>query len=263
MWQLLGESLNSRLFLGTAQYPSPQVLSDAVTASGADVITVSLRRQMQNSTDNGFWQQLKTLNKKILPNTAGCTSAKEAITTAQMARELFGNHWIKLEVVGDQYTLQPDPFELLTACRELIQQGFEVFPYCNDDLILCQRLVDAGCKVIMPWGAPIGSGRGLVNERALTLLRQRLPDAILVVDAGLGAPSHAARALELGYDAVLLNTAVANAGDPVAMAQAFKLATQAGRLAFMAGQMAQREMAVASTPVIGQPFWHQATVAAK
>jgi thiazole synthase len=171
-----------------------------------------------------------------------------------MARELLGTHWIKLEVVGDEYTLQPDPFELVEAARTLVGLGFEVFPYCTDDLVTCQRLLDAGCRVLMPWGAPIGSGQGLVNPFALRTLRARLPGVPLIVDAGIGAPSHAAQAMELGYDAVLLNSAVAQAGDPVAMARAFRLAIEGARLGHEAGLIAPQSMAVASTPVTGRPF---------
>ncbi|MES2954085.1 MAG: thiazole synthase, partial [Pseudomonadota bacterium] len=166
----------------------------------------------------------------------------------------FGTHWIKLEVVGDEHTLQPDPFELITAATELVRDGFEVFPYCTDDLVSCQRLLDAGCRILMPWGAPIGSGQGLVNPYALRTLRARLPGVPLIVDAGIGSPADAVQAMELGYDAVLLNSAVAHARDPVQMARAFKLGIESGRLAYEAGIMAQQDMAVASTPVTGRPF---------
>jgi thiazole synthase len=171
-----------------------------------------------------------------------------------MARELYDTPWIKLEVVGDEHTLQPDMFELLLAADELVRDGFTVFPYCTDDLVGCRRLLDAGCPLLMPWGAPIGSGQGLLDPYALRVLRERLPDAVLSVDAGIGAPSHAAQALELGFDAVLLNSAVAQARDPVAMATAFRLAIEAGRLAWRAGVMAAQDYAVASTPVGGEPL---------
>lgn len=163
MWNLADKTIESRLFIGSALYPSPQIMSDAIVASGSDVVTVSLRRQAQDSQFQGqgnqniFWECIKELNLNILPNTAGCHSVKEAVTTAQMARELFGTHWIKLEVIGDEYSLQPDPFALLEATQELISQGFEVFPYCTDDLVLCEKLVEAGCRILMPWGAPIGT----------------------------------------------------------------------------------------------------------
>lgn len=257
-FELAGKTCKSRLFIGSALYPSPQIMCDSIQSSGSDVVTVSLRRQSPNSGGgNDFWDMIQPLNVNILPNTAGCHSVKEAVTTAQMARELFGTNWVKLEVIGDEYQLQPDPFALLEATKELIAQGFEVFPYCTDDLVLCTRLVEAGCKILMPWGAPIGTGKGLINPYALKTLRQRLPDITLVVDAGIGSPSHASQALEMGYDAVLLNTAVAQSAEPVKMALAFKHAVIAGRLAFESGIMPERDIASPSTPTIGMPFWHQ------
>lgn len=258
MWDLADKQLNSRLLIGSALYPSPQVMLDAINASQAQVVTVSVRRQdPKQKGGQDFWSLISSLNLNILPNTAGCHSVKEAVTTAQMTRELFNTNWIKLEVIGDEYNLQPDPFALLEATQELVQQGFEVFPYCTDDLVLCEKLVEAGCKILMPWGAPIGTGRGLINPYALKTLRERLPQITLIVDAGLGAPSHAAQAMELGYDGVLLNTAIASASYPVAMAEGFKYAVQAGRLAYEAGVMPQRDIAQPSTPVVGTPFWHQ------
>lgn len=257
-WQIGGKTLTSRLFIGSALYPSPAIMQDAIRRSGAEVVTVSLRRQ--NPAQGGgesFWDMLKALELNILPNTAGCHSAKEAITTAQMAREIFDTNWIKLEVIGDDYNLQPDPFQLLEASEELVKQGFEVFPYCTDDLVLCQKLVEVGCKILMPWGAPIGTGQGLLNPYALKTVRERLPDIPLLVDAGIGLPSHAAQAMELGYDGVLLNTAVAQANDPVKMAHAFSQAVDAGRQAYEAGAMLKRQTAQPSTPTLGTPFWHQ------
>lgn len=257
-WSAYGVQLSSRLLLGTAGYPSPQVLRDSIAASGTQVVTVGLKRQLAGAGDNGFiaiiLAALKERGARLLPNTAGCRTAQEAITLAQMSRELYGTGWIKLEVVGDEYTLQPDPFELVEAARELIRDGFQVFPYCTDDLVSCQRLLDVGCEVLMPWGAPIGSGQGLINPFALRTLRARLPQVPLVIDAGIGAPAHAAQAMELGFDAVLLNSAVSQAQDPVKMAAAFGLAVQSGRLGFEAGVMAPQSMAVASTPVGGRPF---------
>ena len=244
-----GTELTSRLMLGTAQYPSPSVLRDAIAASGAEVITASLRREGKGGA--GFRDILKESGCRILPNTAGCHSAREAITTAQMAREVFDTTWIKLEVIGHADTLQPDPFALVEAARVLCSEGFEVFPYTTDDLIVGERLVEAGCRVLMPWGAPIGSGQGLRNIGALRSMRAHFPDIPLVVDAGIGSPSQAAQAMELGYDAVLLNTAVARARDPVAMARAFGLAVTAGRTAQEAGVMPARDMGRASTPVFG------------
>ena len=190
---------------------------------------------------------------RLLPNTAGCRSAREAVQLARMARELYDTPWLKLEVVGDEHTLQPDPFELVVAAQELAREGFVVFPYCTDDLVLCRRLLDAGCPLLMPWGAPIGSGQGLLDPYALRTLRERLPDATLIIDAGIGAPSHAAQALEMGYDAVLVNSAVSQAREPVTMAGAFARAVEAGRMAWRAGVMARQDFAVASTPVGGEP----------
>jgi len=206
-----GVDLSSRLLLGTARYPSPAVLERAIKASGAEVVTVSLRREGGNArSGQSFWQFIQSLGLRVLPNTAGCHSVKEAVTTAHMARELFDTPWIKLEVIGDADTLQPDVFGLVEAARILAQDGFEVFPYTTEDLVVADRLVEAGCRVLMPWGAPIGSARGLNNVYGLKSLRAHFPDIPLVVDAGLGVPSHAAAAMELGYDAVLLNTAVAD-----------------------------------------------------
>jgi len=257
---MLGDHLvKSRLLLGTAQYPSLAELNDAARACATEVVTVALRRQMLGSNKeagNHFWQWLQGLGCHILPNTAGCFTAKEAIVTAQMAREVFQTHWIKLEVIGNDYTLQPNPLELIVAARELIQQGFEVFPYCTEDLVIAEHLVDLGCRILMPWAAFIGSGQGILNPLALKTLRHRLPNTTLIIDAGIGAPSHAAFAMELGMDGVLLNTAVAHAEKPAQMARAFAQAIEAGRLAYTAGLMAKREFAQPSTPTLGTPFWH-------
>jgi thiazole synthase len=191
----------------------------------------------------------------VLPNTAGCRTAKEAIATAKMARELFATDWVKLEVIANDDTLQPDLFGLVEAAAALSSEGFEVLPYTTEDLSAAERLVAAGCRVLMPWAAPIGSARGLINKEALKTLRAYFPDIPLIVDAGLGAPSHAAEVMEMGYDAVLLNTAVAKADDPANMAEAFAKAVAAGRLAFEAGLIEPRDMAQPSTPVAGTPFF--------
>jgi thiazole synthase len=255
MLNFYGTELSSRLFLGTAQYPSPAILARAVEAAGSQVVTVSLRRESGAAlAGQGFWSIIQGLGVRVLPNTAGCHSAHEAVTTAQMAREVFGTPWIKLEVIGNHDTLQPDVFELVAAARILAADGFEVFPYTTEDLVVAERLLDAGCRVLMPWGAPIGSGRGLANPFALRSLRARFPEVPMVVDAGIGLPSHAAQVMELGYDAVLLNTAVAKAGDPVRMAQAFRHAVEAGRLGWLADPMDARDMAAPSTPVLGTAF---------
>ena len=250
-----GQEIPSRLLLGTAQYPSPAVLAEAFRRSGAGIATVSVRREAgAGQAGQDFWALIKALGVALLPNTAGCHSAREAVTTAQMARELFATDWIKLEVIGHADTLQPDPFGLVEAARTLTRDGFEVFPYCTEDLALCEKLVEAGCRVLMPWGAPIGTGLGLNNVYGLRSLRAHFRDIPLVVDAGLGLPSQAAHAIELGYDAVLLNTAVARAGDPAAMAEGFARAVEAGALAAAADPIEPRDMAAPSTPVLGRPF---------
>ncbi len=253
MLKLYDTELSSRLLLGTARYPSPAVLSEAVKRSGAGIVTVSLRRETSGGKSGGaFFELIRELGVRILPNTAGCHSASEAVLTAKMAREVFGTNWIKLEVIGHNDSLQPDVFELVEAARILTDEGFDVFPYTTDDLIVGEKLLAAGCRVLMPWCAPIGSAAGPRNPSALVAMRVAFPDIPLIVDAGLGRPSHAAVVMELGYDAVLLNTAVAMAGDPPAMAEAFAKATEAGRLAYLAGMLEPRDMAVPSTPVIGK-----------
>ena len=249
---LYGTHVESALMLGTAGYPSPRILADAFARSGAGIATVSLRRETGGGQD--FWALGQSLGARRLPNTAGCHSAREAVTTAHMAREVFATDWIKLEVIGHADTLQPDVFELVQAARILAAEGFKVFPYCTEDLTVCERLLDAGCQVLMPWGAPIGSGLGLNNPHGLRALRAAFPDVPLVIDAGIGLPSHAAAAMELGYDAILLNTAVARAGDPVAMARAMAQAAKAGQAAYLADPIEPREMATPSTPVIGKAF---------
>jgi thiazole synthase len=256
MLKLYGAEFASRLLLGTARYPSPEILQRAVKASGAEILTVSLRRESARvRTGQGFWALIEELGCRVLPNTAGCRTAKEAIATAHMARELFGTHWIKLEVIANDDTLQPDLFGLVEAAAALTADGFAVLPYTTEDLSAAERLVGAGCQVLMPWASPIGSARGLANKDALKTLRAYFPDTPLIVDAGLGTPSHAAEAMELGYDAVLLNTAIAEAGDPVKMADAFARAVAAGRLAYEAGPIEPRDMAQPSTPVAGTPFF--------
>jgi thiazole synthase len=253
---LYGVEVPSRLLIGTARFPSPQVMSHAVRASGASIVTVSLRRETARAAPGQrFFDLIKALGVAVLPNTAGCRTPREAIATAQMARELFSTDWVKLEVIGNDDTLQPDLFGLVEAAAVLIKDGFKVFPYTTEDLIAAERLMAAGCQVLMPWGAPIGSGRGLANPYALKALREYFPDVPLIIDAGIGAPSHAAQAMEMGYDAILLNTAIAAAADPVRMARAFAAAIEAGRIAFEAGLMQMRDMAVPSTPVAGTPFF--------
>ena len=254
-----GTELRSHLLLGTAQYPSPAIMVEAIQASSTEVVTVSLRREgaggEQGLAGQRFWDLLRPLSLRVLPNTAGCHSVKEAVLTAHMAREVFDTRWIKLEVIGEHDTLQPDVFGLVEAARILIADGFQVFPYTTEDLVVAGRLLDAGCEVLMPWGSPIGSGRGLNNVYGLRTLRAHFPEVPLVVDAGIGLPSHAAQAMELGYDAVLLNTAVAGAGDPPRMAKAMAQAVEAGRAAFLADPVRARDMAAPSTPVLGMPVF--------
>ena len=241
--------------LGTAQYPSPAILADAMRRSGAEVATVSLRRESGEArSGQDFWSLIQSLGVRVLPNTAGCHTVKEAVTTAHMAREIFQTPWIKLEVIGEEDTLQPNVYGLVEAAKILTDDGFQVFPYTTEDLVVAGRLLDAGCEVLMPWGAPIGSGLGLNNIWGLRAMRAHFPDIPLVVDAGIGLPSHAAAAMELGFDAVLLNTAVAKAGDPAVMAEAFAQAIRAGHAAAEADPMEPRDMAAPSTPVMGKAF---------
>lgn len=250
-----GTELKNPLMLGTAQYPSPSILADAFKMSGAGVATVSLRRESgSDRAGQEFWQLIKDLNVPVLPNTAGCYTVKEAVTTAHMAREVFGTPWIKLEIIGHTDTLQPDVYGLVEGARILSEEGFHVFPYTTEDMVVAERLLEVGCEVLMPWGAPIGSGLGLNNEHGLRMLRAHFPEVPLVVDAGIGLPSQAAHAMELGYDAILLNTAVAKAGDPPLMAKAFADAICAGQAAYDADPMEPRDMAEPSTPVIGKAF---------
>ncbi|CAF25907.1 thiazole synthase [Bartonella quintana] len=253
MLNLYGRKFSSRLMLGTAQYPSPAILRNAIHKSNIEIVTVSLRRETAGGKQGGqFWQFLKELDITVLPNTAGCYTVKEAVTTAQLARDLFKTSWIKLEIIGNPDTLQPNVFSLIEAAQILNSDGFQIFAYTTDDLIVAERLLDVGCRVIMPWCAPIGSGQGPHNTDGLRSIRAYLPDVTLVIDAGIGRPSHAAVAMELGYDAVLLNTAVAKAGDPVLMAQAFAQAVQAGRMGYKAGILKARNIAVPSTPIVGK-----------
>ncbi|WDD99249.1 thiazole synthase [Thalassomonas actiniarum] len=256
------QPLNSRLLIGSALYPSPEVMKQAIIASGAQVVTLSLKRQNPAAlAGETIWRYIRECVARtkgfLLPNTAGCKTAKEAVTLAKMSREIFATDWIKLEVIGDDYNLQPDPFELLSAAETLLQDGFKVLPYCTDDLVLCQRLYDLGCQVIMPWASPIGTGKGLMNPYNLETIRLRLPDATLILDAGIGKPSDACLAMEMGYDAILLNSAVALADNPVQMARAFAQGIEAGSQAYVAGIMQPRQTAHPSTPTLDTPFWHQ------
>jgi len=259
---IYGQRLDSRLLIGSALYSSPAIMKQAILASGSQVVTLSLKRQKPSEqSGQQIWRYIQEIITEVdgylLPNTAGCKTAKEAVTLAKMSREIFQTDWLKLEVIGDDYNLQPDPIELLIAAEQLIKDGFKVLPYCTDDLVLCQRLYDLGCEVIMPWASPIGTGKGLMNPYNLETIRLRLPHATLILDAGIGKPSDACLALEMGYDGILLNSAIALADNPVLMAKAFGQALQAGEHAYIAGIMAQRQTAHPSTPTLDTPFWHQ------
>jgi len=241
----------SRLILGTARYPNPQTMLDSLEASGTELVTVAIRRVKLDDPDKeNVFNLLDRTQYTILPNTAGCYTAKEAVLTAHLAREALGTNWIKLEVIGDDETLFPDVPELLKAAEELLHQGFVVLPYCNDDPITCKKLSDMGCAAVMPLGAPIGSGMGIRNPYNLIIIRDSI-DVPMIVDAGVGTASDAAVAMELGADGVLLNTAVAQAKHPVDMARAMRLAIEAGRLACRAGRIPRRLYATASSPLDG------------
>ena len=245
--------LRSRVLIGTSRYPSPQVMLDAVEASGAELVTVSIRRvNLRETEGESVLGLLRARGYEILPNTAGCYTAREAVLTAGLAREALGTDLVKLEVIGDDETLYPDVEQLLKAAKTLVDDGFHVLAYCNDDPITCRKLADLGCAAVMPLAAPIGSGMGLVNPYTLRIIRETLPDVPLIVDAGIGTASDAARALELGYDGVLLNTAISGAEHPVLMAAAVRHAVEAGRLAYRAGRIPRRLYANASSPLDGR-----------
>lgn len=252
MLKLYDKNFRSRFLLGTAQYPSLTILQKAILEAEAEIVTVSIRREMASGDQSGsFWQFLKEMKLSILPNTAGCYSVKEAVTTAFCAREIFQTNWIKLELIANEDSLQPNVFELIEAASILIKEGFQVFPYTTEDLVVAQKLRSLGCEVIMPWCAPIGSAQGIKDTHKLRSLRAYLSDTSLIIDAGLGTPSDAAQAMELGYDGILLNTAVAKSGNPPVMAKAFNLAVKAGRLGYKAGLLPPRDMAFPSTPNFG------------
>jgi thiazole synthase len=252
-WTIGGREFGSRLLLGTARYPDPQTMLDAIAASGTEIVTVSIRRlDLADRTGEGVLGLLDRDRLTILPNTAGCHTAKDAILTAQLAREALETDWIKLEVIGDDRTLFPDVEHLLRAAGELVRDGFRVFAYTNDDPVTGRKLADLGCAAVMPLAAPIGSGAGLRNPFNLRILREMLPDVPLIVDAGIGTASDAAQAMELGMDGALLNTAVAEADHPVRMARAMGLAVEAGRLAWGAGRIPLKAYAQASSPIRGR-----------
>lgn len=246
-----GKEFHSRLLLGTSRYPSPRVLAKALKASGTEIITVSIRRINLEQQQQTFLGMEELKQYQLLPNTAGCYTAKEAVLTAQLAREALGTDWIKVEVIGDEKTLMPDSVELLKACEELVREGFTVLPYTSDDAVVCRRLADMGCAAIMPLASPIGSGQGIRNPHALEMIREMIPNLPLIVDAGIGTASDAAQAMELGYDGILMNTAVAEAMNPEGMALAMKLAVEAGRLAWESGRIPIIKYAQASSPEHG------------
>src|SRR5256884_1174572 len=249
-FEIAGRTFHSRLIIGTGKYRSFDEMKAAHRASAAEMVTVAVRRVPLDRSTESFLDHLDPA-LAILPNTAGCYTAEEAIRTARLAREALNTEWIKLEVIGDQTTLFPDNEQTLEAARVLVKEGFTVLPYFTDDLIMAKKLLDAGCPAVMPLAAPIGSGLGVQNPANLRIMREQLPNATIIVDAGVGTASDAAIAMELGADAVLMNTAIAEARDSAKMAQAMKLAIEAGRLAYVAGRMPKRLYASASSPVSG------------
>ncbi len=247
---IAGREFKSRLIVGTSRYPDPKTMMEAIAASGAEMVTVAVRRIDIKDTSKESVISMLRGRWAVLPNTAGCYTAKEAVLTAQLAREALDTNWIKLEVIGDDETLFPDVPELLKAAEQLLADGFVVLPYCNDDPIACRKLADMGCAAVMPLGAPIGSGMGIRNPYNLRIIRQQCK-VPLIVDAGVGTASDVAVAMELGVDGVLLNTAIAGAERPVQMATAIRLAAEAGRLAYRAGRIPKKLYATASSPVEG------------
>jgi thiazole synthase len=245
---IAGVTLGSRLFLGTAGYPNQRILVDAVAASGSEVVTMSIRRISLDRRASDTVNLLKGL--RFLPNTAGCETARDAVLTAELAREALDTNWIKVEVIGDRETLYPDVTELLDATRQLVDAGFVVLPYCTDDPVICQRLADLGAAAVMPMGSLIGSGMGVANPANLELICRRSPVPV-IVDAGIGTASDATIAMELGAAGVLLNTAVAKSDDPVTMARSMRHAVEAGRLAYRAGRIPRRGRAEPSSPQLG------------
>src|SRR5438132_5100571 len=249
-FEIAGRAFHSRLIIGTGKYRTYEEMKAAHRTSGAEMVTIAVRRVTLDRSSESFLDHLDP-SLRLLPNTAGCYSADEALRTARLAREALNTAWIKLEVIGDQATLFPDNEQTLEAARTLVKEGFVVLPYFTDDLIMAKKLLDAGCPAVMPLAAPIGSGMGVQNPSNLRIMREQLPDAVIIVDAGVGVPSDAAIAMELGADAILMNTAIAESRDPAQMATAMRLATEAGRLAYLSGRMPKRLYASASSPIEG------------
>ncbi len=257
---IAGVRLGSRLLLGTGGFPSLELMADAIAASGSELVTIALRRiDLAGDLRHGgsLLDVLSDAGARLLPNTAGCRTARDAVVTARMAREAFATDWIKLEVIGDEDTLLPDAAELLRAAEELLDEGFVVLPYTTDDPVLARRLADLGCAAVMPLGSPIGSGMGIRNPYNIALIREAV-DVPVVLDAGIGTASDAALAMELGCDAVMAASAIARAEDPVAMARAMRAAVRAGRLASRAGRIPRRHYATASTPEAGRADFERA-----
>ena len=248
---IAGRTMRSRLLLGTGGFPSLELLSEAIAAAGSELVTVALRR-IDPAARGSLVDVLSEARVELLPNTAGCYTARDAVLTARLAREAFETNWVKLEVIGDEDTLLPDAPELLRAAEELVDQGFVVLPYTTDDPVLARRLADIGCAAVMPLGSPIGSGMGIRNPYNIALIREAV-DVPVVLDAGIGTASDAALAMELGCDAVLAASAIARAQDPVRMARAMRAAVEAGRLARTAGRIPRRLHATASSPDQGIP----------
>jgi len=254
MFQLGGRELSSRLILGTGGAANLRVLEEAIAASGTEVVTVALRRVDPAGGTAGLPGVLERCGVAVLPNTAGCHTATDAVTTAHLAREAFGTGWVKLEVIGDERTLLPDAVELVSAAEKLVADGFTVLPYTSDDPVLARRLADLGCAAVMPAGAPIGSGLGISNPHHIALIRESVTVPV-ILDAGIGTASDAALAMELGCDAVLVASAVTRAVEPARMASAMRLAVEAGRLAYTAGRIPRRHYALASTVDEGRAQW--------
>jgi thiazole synthase len=250
LFTLAGTIFNSRLIIGTGKYRSFEEMQLAHKSSGAEMVTVAVNRVPLDRKVESFLDYLDS-SMQILPNTAGCYDAEHAIRTARLAREALETDWIKLEVIGDKITLLPDNEQTLEAAKVLVKEGFIVLPYFSDDLIMAKKLLDVGCVAVMPLAAPIGSGLGIQNPTNLAIMREQLPNAIIIVDAGVGTASDAAIAMELGADAILMNTAIVEAKNTVQMAEAMKLAVQSGRLAYLAGRMPKRLYASASSPIEG------------
>jgi thiazole synthase len=248
---IAGRTFASRLIVGTGKYSSPAIMAKAHEASGADMVTVAVRRvNISDRTKESLLDFIDASKIFLLPNTAGCYTADEAVRTARLGREAGLSNWVKLEVIGDEATLFPDNAALIEATKILVKEGFVVLPYTSDDLVVCRKLADAGAAAVMPLGAPIGSGLGIQNPNNIRIIREFMTIPV-IVDAGVGTASDAALAMELGADGVLMNTAIAGAQDPVAMAQAMKLAVRAGRLAYLSGRIPRKAYATASSPVEG------------